>query len=150
MDTDAYVAFLLFGVLLIVVDGQIIYRSGRRYFENLDSNANAGASMVMMVTVLFHLALLGVLALISVLNFGGGSTQGVVVRLGVLLLIIAVAHALTIGLLARVRGDQVEEEITASRLPNATSDDPVLEERKTVRRTRSAFEHESAYTPPEG
>jgi hypothetical protein len=33
MDTNAYVTFLLVGVLLVVVDGQIIYRSGRRYLE---------------------------------------------------------------------------------------------------------------------
>lgn len=149
MDTNALVAFLLLGILLIAVDGQVIYRSGRRYFDGAQSNASAGASMVTMVVVLFHLAMLGVLALISVLSFGGNATQAVIVKVGVLLLVLAAGHAMTIGFMSRARENQIEEDIVASRLPDASSEDPVLEQQQTVRKTRSAFQHESAYTPPE-
>ena len=34
MSTYAYLSFLVIGVVLVLIDGQIIYRSGRRYLEN--------------------------------------------------------------------------------------------------------------------
>jgi hypothetical protein len=115
METNAYLVFLLIGVLLVVADGQVIYRSGKRYLEGSYGDPAAGASMARMVTVLFHLAVLGLLALLSLINLGGSSIQGVVGRLGVMLLVLAIAHALTIGILSRIRDAQVDETIVTSR-----------------------------------
>jgi hypothetical protein len=115
MDTNAYTAFLVVGVLLVIADGQIIYRSGRRYLEGSYGDPAAGASMTRLVTVLFHLAVLGLLALLSTVNIGGSSLPGVVGRLGVLLLVLAVAHGITIGVLSRIRDAQVDESIVAQR-----------------------------------
>ncbi|HEV7979261.1 hypothetical protein [Amycolatopsis sp.] len=115
METNAYLVFLLIGVLLVVADGQVIYRSGKRYLEGSYGDPSAGASMARMVTVLFHLAVLGLLALLSTINLGGSSIQGVVGRLGVMLLVLAIAHALTIGILSRIRDAQVDETIVTSR-----------------------------------
>lgn len=115
METNAYLVFLLIGVLLVVADGQVIYRSGKRYLEGSYGDPAAGASMARMVTVLFHLAVLGLLALLSTINIGGSSIQGVVGRLGVMLLVLAIAHALTIGILSRIRDAQVDETIVTSR-----------------------------------
>jgi hypothetical protein len=111
MTTNAYLSFLAIGVALILIDGQIIYRSGRRYLENSYGDPAAGASMTRLVTVLFHLATLGVLALISTINMGGSDLPGVVGRIGVLLLILALAHAITLGVLARIRGEQEVEAV---------------------------------------
>ncbi|MEV4150493.1 hypothetical protein AB0J40_43055 [Amycolatopsis sp. NPDC049691] len=111
MTTNAYLSFLAIGVALVLIDGQIIYRSGRRYLENSYGDPAAGASMTRLVTVLFHLATLGVLALISTVNLGGSDLPGVVGRLGVLLLILALAHAITLAALARIRGEQEVEAV---------------------------------------
>lgn len=111
MTTNAYLSFLAIGIALVLIDGQIIYRSGRRYLENSYGDPAAGASMTRLVTVLFHLATLGVLALISTVNLGGSDLPGVVGRLGVLLLILALAHAITLGALARIRGEQEVEAV---------------------------------------
>jgi hypothetical protein len=111
MTTNAYLSFLAIGVALVLIDGQVIYRSGRRYLENSYGDPAAGASMTRLVTVLFHLATLGVLALISTINMGGSDLPGVVGRLGVLLLILALAHAITLGALARIRGEQEVEAV---------------------------------------
>lgn len=35
MSTEAYVSFLAIGVVLVLIDGQVIYRSGRGYLEFL-------------------------------------------------------------------------------------------------------------------
>ncbi|WP_290059313.1 hypothetical protein [Amycolatopsis solani] len=111
MTTNAYLSFLAIGIALVFIDGQIIYRSGRRYLENSYGDPAAGASMTRLVTVLFHLATLGVLALISTIDMGGSDLPGVVGRLGVLLLILAIAHAITLGVLARIRGEQEVEAV---------------------------------------
>ncbi|MEV6879890.1 hypothetical protein [Amycolatopsis sp. NPDC051128] len=111
MTTNAYLSFLAIGVALVLIDGQVIYRSGRRYLENSYGDPAAGASMTRLVTVLFHLATLGVLALISTIDMGGSDLPGVVGRLGVLLLILALAHAITLGILARIRGEQEVEAV---------------------------------------
>ncbi|MEV6620903.1 hypothetical protein AB0M83_29845 [Amycolatopsis sp. NPDC051106] len=111
MTTNAYLSFLAIGVVLVLIDGQIIYRSGRRYLENSYGDPAAGASMTRLVTVLFHLATLGVLALISTINMGDSDLPGVVGRLGVLLLILAVAHAITLAALSRIRGEQEVEAV---------------------------------------
>ncbi|MGW5720321.1 hypothetical protein ACWEVP_29420 [Amycolatopsis sp. NPDC003865] len=111
MTTNAYLSFLAIGVALVLIDGQIIYRSGRRYLENSYGDPEAGASMTRLVTVLFHLATLGVLALVSTIDMGGSDLPGVVGRLGVLLLILALAHAITLAALARIRGEQEVEAV---------------------------------------
>jgi hypothetical protein len=115
METNAYLTFLLVGVLLVVVDGQVIYRSGRRYLQGSYGEPAVGASMARMITVLFHLAVLGLLALLSTINLGGSTIQGVVGRLGVLLLVLAAAHAITLGVLSRIRDAQVDETIVTNR-----------------------------------
>ena len=111
MSTNAYLSFLAIGVVLVLLDGQIIYRSGRRYLENSYGDPTAGASMTRLVTALFHFATLGVLALLSTIDMGGSDLPGVVARIGVLLLILALAHAITLGALARIRGEQEVEAV---------------------------------------
>lgn len=108
MDTNAYVTFLVVGMLLIAIDGQVIYHSGKRYLNKGDKDA--GRSMASLVAVLFHLAVLGMLALISTIGFPGGSSlPGVIGRLGVLMLVLALAHGITVGVLTRMREEQVVE-----------------------------------------
>ncbi|WP_235022418.1 hypothetical protein [Amycolatopsis alkalitolerans] len=126
MDTNAYVTFLVVGVVTVVIDGQIIYHSGKRYLRHSAGDPAAESSMTRLVVVLFHLAVLGVLALLSTVRFpGGGSLPGVVGRLGVLLLIVAVAHGIAIGVLTRLREEQAVEDYrnrppVDRRLPEAT------------------------------
>ncbi|AXB44419.1 hypothetical protein [Amycolatopsis albispora] len=110
METNAYITFLVLATLLVVVDGQIIYRSGRRYLEHSYGDPAAGASMTRLITVLFHLAVLGVLALLSTIDSGGdNATEAVVWKLGITLLVLAIAHGVTLTVLARIRDNQVAE-----------------------------------------
>lgn len=112
MDTNSYIVFLLLGIVLVAVDGQIIYRSGRRYLEQSHGATSASASMIRLVTALFHLAVLGLLALISTIDFGGDSpTEVVVLRLGIVLLLLALAHGVTIAVLTKIRDQQNQENL---------------------------------------
>jgi hypothetical protein len=111
MDTNSYIAFLVLGAILVAIDGQIIYRSGRKYLEHSYGDSAAGASMTRLVTVLFHLVVLGVLMLISTVDVGSNQTEGVILRLGIVLLLLAAAHALTIAVLARIKDRQMQERL---------------------------------------
>lgn len=114
MDTNSYVIFLVVGVLMVVVDGQFIYHSGKRYLDGVQGDTEAEASMTRLIVGLFHLVVLGVLALISLIPFpGGGSLPAVVGRLGVVLLVLGVAHGVVIGVLNRQREEEAVEEMNA-------------------------------------
>jgi hypothetical protein len=132
MDTNSYIAFIVLGVVLVAVDGQIIYRSGRKYLEHSYGDPEAGASMTRLVTVLFHLAVLGLLLLISTIDIGSNPTEGVIERLGIVLLLLAVAHGLTVAILARVRDRQLQErlaeEVAAQPVRHEAVVDPTIAE----------------------
>jgi type VI protein secretion system component VasK len=133
MDTNSYIVFLLLGVVLVGVDGQIIYRSGRRYLEESHGATEASASMTRLVTALFHLTVLGLLALITTIDFGGDNpTEAVIVRLGVVLLMLAIAHGITIGVLTKVRARQKREGLA--------------EEMAEIRRDNARHNHQSSET----
>jgi len=109
MDTSNYVAFLVIGTVLVLIDGQIIYRNGRRFLQQATPNAPA-ESLTKLVSVLFHLGTLGVLALISVIDIGDYDAQGVVARLGIILIVLGIAHWIAVSALARIRDREEYEE----------------------------------------
>lgn len=116
MDDSSYVLFLILGTALVLVDGQIIYRSGLRYLANSYGEGGSARSMARLVSVLFHVAVLGVLALISTIDFTADSAlQGVILRLGVVLVVLAIAHAVTIAVLTRIRDRLDVENVTKRR-----------------------------------
>lgn len=153
MSTNAYLSFLVIGVVLVAIDGQIIYRSGRRYLESSYGDPAAGASMTRLVTVLFHLATLGVLALVSTIDIGVGLT-GVVARVGVLLLILALAHGITLAALSRIRGEQEVEAVVQRGArqqrvepePPQTTVTPVAGQPGTYPEVSPPLEHRSPYS----
>ncbi len=122
MDANSYVTFLLIGALLVLVDGQVIYRNGRRFLRNAAPDSSA-ESMTRLVSVLFHFVVLGVLALISTIDVpADNATEGVVLRLGIVLIIIGIAHWVAVVALARIRDreefDEFSHEREARRLAN--------------------------------
>ncbi|GAA5171744.1 MULTISPECIES: hypothetical protein [Amycolatopsis] len=160
MDTNAYVAYLVVAILMVVVDGQIIYHSGKRYLLNSRGNPEAESSMTRLITVLFHLVVLGAIALLSTIHFPGGSSlPSVVGRLGVTLLVIAVAHAIAISVLARMREEQavedynnrvVESRATIDRQLNEPTVQPVPGQEGRVAHVSPNLEQGGPYTSGDG
>ncbi|WP_020659567.1 hypothetical protein [Amycolatopsis benzoatilytica] len=153
MTFNAYLSFLAVGIALVLLDGQVIYRSGKRYLGNIDGNPAAAASMARLVTVLFYLATLGVLALISTIDVGGSDLPGVVGRLGVLLLVLALAHAVTVAALARMRGERETEEFIRRgglplRRPDGVTVTPVPGQEGQRPDVSPSLENRSPYTAP--
>ncbi len=119
MDEGTYVVFLILGIALVVADGQIIYRSGLKYLSDSYGEEQSAKSMARLVAVLFNLAVVGVLLLISVISVGDTPMESVVLRLGVVLLLLAVAHGLTIKVLTRMRDRLDAENLTKQRTLHA-------------------------------
>lgn len=115
MDSSSYVAFLVIGAALVLVDGQVIYRNGRQFLRQAAPGASA-ESLTRLVSVLFHLGTLGVLMLLSTIDVPtDDQLKGVVVRLGIILLVLGAAHWLAVSALARIRDREEYETLVAER-----------------------------------
>lgn len=123
MDTDSYIAFLVVSTLLVVIDAVVITISGRKYLSD-DEHPGRSAAAGWLTTTLFSLIVLGLVALISTVDLPvEGSLQKLVTKLGIVLLLLAVAHAITIAVLTRLRGeerqDHLAEELSQQRQGHA-------------------------------
>ncbi|MGW4487398.1 hypothetical protein ACWEOE_26565 [Amycolatopsis sp. NPDC004368] len=124
MPDNDLLGFLVIGLILVVADGQVLYRGGRRYLRG-SAGGEAPGSMARMVVAVFHLVAIGVLALLSVVGPAwSGSTAAVVGRVGVFLLLLAVIHGLTLVVLARRRQDGLVENSLQERDAHRAAPDP--------------------------
>lgn len=111
MDTDSYIAFLVVSGLLVVIDAVIITISGRKYLSD-DDHPGVSLAASWLTTTLFTLIVLGLVALISTVDLPvEGELQKLVTKLGIVLLLLAVAHAVTMTVLARYRGEERQEHL---------------------------------------
>ncbi|KFU79356.1 hypothetical protein SAMN04489729_3358 [Amycolatopsis lurida] len=109
MPDNELPGFLIIGLIFVIADGQVLYRGARRYLTAPDAREGSGSVAWMVVTV-FHLAAIGMLALLAVVApEWSGSAAAFVGRLGVFLLLMAVAHVLTLSVLGHRRQDHVVE-----------------------------------------
>ncbi|GAA1267854.1 hypothetical protein [Saccharothrix xinjiangensis] len=109
---QGYAAFLLLGVVLVLIDGQLIYRSGKGYMNRAYGDPEAARSMTRLATVLFHLVVLGLLALVSMISISTGDpVKDVVAKLGIMLLVLALVHAVTMVVLGRIRDRQIQQQL---------------------------------------
>lgn len=112
MTTAPYVVFLLAGTALVLLDCHVLRRSARKYLDAVYPETQLADPIDRVLTALLHFVAFGVLALVSVLDFGGlGGLQAVVAHLGVLLLVLAAAHGATIRSLGRLRERQEERDL---------------------------------------
>jgi hypothetical protein len=148
MTDNDYVSFLLLGLLFVVVDGMILYRGAKQYLSAGAAGATQNASLARMVIVVFHLVSLGILALLSLVDIGG-APAALVGRLGIFLLLMAVAHAITISVLSRQRENQSVESRIGRQRQRSEVDDYEREAGVTTRPVEGSA-YETAVTPVPG
>jgi hypothetical protein len=111
-----YLVFVALGIGMTLLVGQLLIRSGRVYLEELFDDRRLAGSMTTLLAVLFHLVVLGVLGVISTIDVPvDGAVQLVVTKLGVVLLVIGVAHASALALLGRMRDRRAQDQLFDSR-----------------------------------
>ena len=118
-DTSTYIVIVLIGLLLTVIVGQILIRSGRPFLRDVFADADAADSATSLLGVLFHLVALGLLGTISTFDLipVDGTVQTMVTKIGQVLLVLGILHGLTLlGLMrlrSRRRSENIESEVNA-------------------------------------
>ncbi|MDN5915899.1 MAG: hypothetical protein L0I76_12440 [Pseudonocardia sp.] len=105
VGTGGYIALIVIGILITVGVGQILYRSGEPFLEEVFQNKDTARSLNRLLVLLFHLLTLGVLAMISIVDTPSGTSplQTIVFKIGVVLLIVGIAYGVSMLVLIRVR-----------------------------------------------
>jgi hypothetical protein len=113
-DLAGYLVVLALGTALTIADGQILIRAGRGFLADVFESRETASSLSTMLVAFFHLLVLGVLALVSTVDVGAENFVELVVRkMGWVLLILALAHGITMIILARLRRQWREQQLIA-------------------------------------
>jgi len=112
MGGGPYLAVLLVGLIIVIVDGQLILRGSPSYLAEAYHDKRQAKRVATLVAVLFHLVMFGVVALVASIAFSpDAGVSSVLSRVGVLLLLTALGHALTLVVLSRLRAQQTDAEM---------------------------------------
>lgn len=105
MNSNAQYVFMLVASLGLTFSvGRVLLAGGRPFLDEMFADSAVAGSVNRLLVVLFHLVTLGVLALISTIDVGSGSVlQVMVTKLGVVLLVLGLAHGISMAVLLRVR-----------------------------------------------
>jgi hypothetical protein len=111
---------LFIGAVIVLVDGQLILRSAPAYLAEVYHDSRQAKQVTLMVTLFFHLLMLGVVALVSSIGLDpNAGVPSALSRLGVLLLLTAVGHAVTLVGLSRLREQQAGTELAEAQAAQA-------------------------------
>lgn len=112
-ETAQYLILLVVSVGLTFFVGQLLARAGEPFLREVFHDLKVTRSVNLLLSVLFHLITLGVLAIISVADFGNEKMlQTFVVKLGVVLLTLGAAYGISMLVLIRVRERRRAAEIS--------------------------------------
>ncbi len=118
-ETAQYILLLAVSVVLTFLVGRLLVTAGEPFLLEVFRDKSVTRSVNLLLSVLFHLITLGVLALISIINVGDLEDQPLqrfVVRLGLVLLVLGIAYGVSMLVLIRVRNrrkaDEIHEHVT--------------------------------------
>jgi hypothetical protein len=108
---------LLVGVVIVVIDGQLIYRGALGYLTEVYEEPRQARQVAGMVTVLFHLIMLGLVALVTSIGLSlDAGIRSVLARVGVMLVLTALGHGVTMAVLSRLRQQQLATQIAEAQV----------------------------------
>lgn len=109
-----YITILVIAIGLTVVIGRLLVVVGEPYLYEVFQDRKVTRSVNRLLSVLFHLITLGVLAIISAIDIRlDTQLQTVVVKLGVVLLVLGVAFGVSMLVLIRIRQRRQADQISA-------------------------------------
>jgi hypothetical protein len=117
MDLNAqYISLLIVSVGLTFLVGRLLVTAGEPFLQEVFQDRSVTRSVNLLLSVLFHLITLGVLAIISGIDLGPAEPlQRFVTRLGVVLLVLGIAYGISMLVLIRVRerrrSDTISEQV---------------------------------------
>ena len=112
-EMTQYVVLLAVSVGLTFLVGRLLVRAGEPFLLEVFHEEKVTRSVNLLLSVLFHLVTLGVLAIISVTDVAADNAlQEFVVKLGVVLLTLGIAYGISMLVLIRVRERRRSDEIS--------------------------------------
>lgn len=131
-----YVVTLVIAIGLTFLVGRLLVAAGEPFLQEVFGDRKVARSVNLLLSVLFHLITLGVLAIISTVDFDiGNQLQRVVVKLGVVLLVLGVAYGVSMLVLIQIRerrrAAQISEEVTHRLHEQGMSSGPVTQSMST-------------------
>jgi uncharacterized BrkB/YihY/UPF0761 family membrane protein len=118
-ETAQYITLLAVALVLTFLVGRLLITAGEPFLNDVFHDKRVTRSVNLLLSVLFHLITLGVLAIISIVNVGNLQDQPLqrfVVRLGIVLLVLGIAYGVSMLVLIRVRerrkADVISEHVT--------------------------------------
>jgi hypothetical protein len=113
MGMTQYIVLLALAIGLTFLVGRLLVRAGEPFLQEVFHDEKVTRSVNLLLSVLFHLVTLGVLAIISVTDVPGyNELQTFVVKLGVVLLTLGIAYGISMLVLIRVRERRRANEIS--------------------------------------
>jgi protein-S-isoprenylcysteine O-methyltransferase Ste14 len=117
VGSSAYLSILLIGAVIVLVDGQLILRGAPGYLAEVYRSPKEARQVSGMVAVLFHLVMLGVVALVTSMWIApDADIRSVLARVGIILLLTAIGHGITMAVLSRLRQQQLDTQIMESQV----------------------------------
>ncbi|WP_232661328.1 hypothetical protein [Pseudonocardia sp. TRM90224] len=112
-DTAQYILLLAVAVTLTFAVGRLLVTAGEPYLQEVFEDQKVTRSVNLLLSVLFHLVTLGVLAIISVVNVDAEDPlREFIVKLGVVLLVLGIAYGISMLVLIRVRASRRASQIS--------------------------------------
>ena len=125
MNGGNYLLILVVGAVVVLIDGQMIMRKAPEYLDEVYDNPRRSRQITGMVVGLFHLIMLGVVSLVSSMDLDpNAGPRPILTRIGILLLLTAVGHGLTLMVLSRLRDQELATQVTAAKQHPDEPDDP--------------------------
>jgi hypothetical protein len=137
-DLGYYIALLVVSVALTFLVGRLLVTAGEPFLQEVFRDTKVTRSVNLLLSVLFHLITLGVLAIVSVVRLSSENTlQTFVMRLGVVLLILGIAYGISMLVLIRIRerrrADDISEQISERLADRAVDSRPPMRPETTTR-----------------
>lgn len=123
MDGDVGGLFLVlaFGTVITLLVAQVLIRAGEGFLDEVFDEEKPARSLSQLLAVLFLLVALGLVALVSTKDVDAKNlVEVVIIKLGIVMLIEGAILAVTLGVMARIRG-QRRAQIVAARAQQATA-----------------------------
>jgi len=116
-ENAAYITILVIAIGLTFAVGRLLVVAGEPFLQEVFGDRKVTRSVNLLLSVLFHLITLGVLVIISAIDFDfGNQLQSIVVRLGVVLIVLGIAYGVSMLVLIKIRerrrAAQISEEVT--------------------------------------
>lgn len=103
---------LIIGAAIVFIDGQVLMRHGQAYLAEAHHDPRRARQVAGLVTLFFHLVMLGLVALVASGTDDDAGSPAMLRRIGMLLILAALGHAIAVVVLSRLRRQQERSELT--------------------------------------